>query len=147
VGGEIVGLEHDKNPVLVEGEKRGLGPHRIEDIEIVGIEAQSLRVPDFKTPATYFGGHGLGHLTGIQRMLRPLFRDGMSVKPRVIKDRCIACGTCVSACPVKAITINKKKYARIDDDQCIRCYCCHEMCEEKAIELKRSLLYRMVRPA
>ena len=44
VAGEIIGLEHDKNPVLVEAEKRGLGPHRIEDIEIVGLEPQSLRV-------------------------------------------------------------------------------------------------------
>ncbi|MBF0530824.1 MAG: DUF362 domain-containing protein, partial [Deltaproteobacteria bacterium] len=32
VGGEIIGLDRENNPILVEAEKRGLGPTRLEDV-------------------------------------------------------------------------------------------------------------------
>jgi len=144
--GEIIGLAHDDNPVLVEAEKRGLDPHKIEDVELVGISASELRVPNFKMPATIFGGHGLGDLNPVQRLLVPFFKNGMSVKPKAVKEKCVGCGVCVKACPMEAVAINKKKYAVIDEDRCIRCYCCHEMCPEKAVELKRSLFYRVLKP-
>ncbi len=146
VAGEIIGLAHEDNPVLVEAEKRGLDPHRIEDIELVGIDVSELRVSNFKMPATIYTGHGLGGLNPVQRLLVPFFKNGMSVKPKVVKEKCQACGVCVKACPLEAVAINKKKHAAIDEDRCIRCYCCHEMCPEKAIELKRSLFYRVLKP-
>lgn len=147
VGSKIIGLAADKNPVLVEAEKRGMGPIRLEDVELIGVNKNSLDCGGFQPPATYFEGMGIGRLPWYQRMLSPLFKTGMSVRPVVREKKCIACGVCTKACPVKAITIIEKKTARIDDDRCIRCYCCHEMCQEKAIDLKQGLLYRLIKPS
>ncbi len=146
VGGEIIGLDWVNNPVLVEAANRHFEPNRIEEIQLIGIGAEELRVPNFQKPSTYYGGSGFGHLSRVYQFLVPIFKSAMSIKPRVIRKKCTVCGSCVAACPVKAITLNKKKYALIDDDRCIRCYCCHEMCEEKAIQLHRSLLYKIIKP-
>ncbi|MBU2551242.1 MAG: DUF362 domain-containing protein [Proteobacteria bacterium] len=147
VGGEIMGLDPENNPVLVEAEKRGLGPTRLRDVDLVGIEARSLRVRDFKGPSTYYAGHGLGASPWYVSLFLPLFKNGMSVRPKVDEKKCAACGICVKACPMGAVALKEKRHAFIDDDLCIRCYCCHEMCPEKAIELRRGLLYRLIRPA
>ena len=144
VAGEIIGIDSQKNTVLTEAAKRGLGPTRLDEVHLVGIEKSDLRVPDFKLPATIYGETGLGGLPWYQRLLSPSFKDGMSVKPRIDKEKCIACGSCYEACPVDAITLYEKEYSEIDDDKCIRCYCCHEMCQYDAVFLHKSLLYRFV---
>ena len=147
VAGEIIGLPRSSNPVLLEAEKRGWEPSRIEHVDLIGVDRARLSASKFKAPATIYGGHGLGGLNFFQRLLIPFFKDGMSVKPVVSAAKCVACGVCVKACPVGAVTINGRKHAHINDEKCIRCYCCHEMCQEKAVELKRGVLYRMFRPA
>jgi formate hydrogenlyase subunit 6/NADH:ubiquinone oxidoreductase subunit I len=70
----------------------------------------------------------------------------MTVKPRIIEGKCIACGACRDICPMHAIIIgsNGRRYAQIDDKDCIRCYCCHETCPQDAIELRQGLLYRII---
>lgn len=147
VAGEIMGLPKENNPVLVEAEKRGLAPTKIEDIDLQGIDIKELRVPDFKLPETFITGSGLGKMPRfVSRLAEAIFKRGATLKPEIQKDRCIACGQCQKACPMKVITIKKGKYAKIDYKECIRCYCCHEMCPEKAIELRSSFLYRLMTP-
>ena len=147
VAGKIMGLAPENNPVLVEAAKRGLGPTRLEDVNLVGLDVSDLGPGDFKRPSTYYAGHGLGASPWYLRPLLPLFKDGMSVKPKVNEGKCAACGVCVKACPVEAVTMGNRKAAFIDDAKCIRCYCCHEMCPEKAVELKQGILYRFIKPA
>ena len=142
--GEIIGLRREDNPVLVEAEKRGLRPNRLEEIRVIGADISCLRIPDYKFPGTIPDRTGMGGLTWWQRALTPLFRNAMTLKPVISKDRCTACAACRDACPVGAITTINDTYARINDNDCIRCYCCHEMCQNEAIELCQSLLYRMV---
>lgn len=146
VASEIIGLPEGNNPVLIEAKKRGLSPTHIEDVDLIGIDAADLRIPDFDLPTTLAAGRGLASLSWWQKAVSPLFRPGMTVKPRVIGDKCIACGACRDICPMQVITItsNGRRYAQIDARSCIRCYCCHETCPQDAIELHQGLLYRII---
>jgi len=144
VASEIIGLRQENNPVLVEAEKRGLYPNCLQEVQVIGANISDLRISDYKFPATIFGGTGMGRMPWWQRALVPLFKDGVSVKPRVIKDKCIACGACFESCSMKIITIIDDRYCQIDEKGCIRCYCCHEMCPNDAIELRKNILYRII---
>jgi uncharacterized protein (DUF362 family)/NAD-dependent dihydropyrimidine dehydrogenase PreA subunit len=143
VASEIIGIERNRNPILLAAERRGLGPNRLEEVDVVGPTVSDLVIPDFELPATVFGGSGVGGEAWWIRLVEPLFRHAFSVKPVVSRDRCIACGACRDACPMKVITIVDGGHATIDHRGCIRCYCCHEMCPENAIELHQGLFYRI----
>ena len=140
VASELIGLDREQNPVLLEAENRGLSPNRLEDVEIIGADRSELRIPNYKLPATVAERTGLGRW----QPFAPLIKSGMTLKPRVIKDKCTACGVCRDSCPSEAITLTDEDCAQIEDDKCIRCYCCHEMCPESAIELHQSLMYRLI---
>ena len=146
VAGEIIGLPRESNPILLEAENRGMLPNHMDQVELIGADISALRIPDFKLPSTICQGTGFDdHLTWWQRPLQPLIKDSLTLKPRISKEKCIACGACHAACPVKAIAMVKSRknpHAQIDDEKCIRCYCCHEMCADDAVILRRSLLYR-----
>ena len=51
---------------------------------------------------------------------------------KVCKEKCIACGTCVGACPVNAIKF-VNDVACIDKEKCIGCCTCEAMCPVEAI--------------
>ena len=49
--------------------------------------------------------------------------------------KCIDCGFCVSVCPVKAITQDKKTLeVSVDTDKCVICAACAEACPLEAID-------------
>lgn len=50
----------------------------------------------------------------------------------VIDDNCVCCGTCISVCPVEAISEGETKY-NIDPDTCISCGSCAAVCPSEAI--------------
>lgn len=53
---------------------------------------------------------------------------------KVNAEKCKACGKCVKACPVEAITGGQKKVqAEIDQDKCLRCLACLEVCPFDAV--------------
>ena len=49
-------------------------------------------------------------------------------------DKCTSCGMCFRACPVNAISWEKKKPARIDKNLCVKCMSCISACRFDAIE-------------
>lgn len=49
----------------------------------------------------------------------------------VITDTCVACGTCISECPVEAIS--EGDIFVIDPDTCIECGSCAAVCPNDAI--------------
>lgn len=55
---------------------------------------------------------------------------------RVEEGKCIACLTCVRACPFGAPRIVPEGYAVIDPDKCQACGICVVECPARAIELK-----------
>ncbi len=147
VAGEMMGLPRGENPLLVEAEARGMPPCRAEDVELVGASPADLRIADFALPSTRATGVGIAQPAWWHRPMAALLKSGMTVRPEVAPERCVACGACVRACPVHAIALvdgREGKCAKIDDSGCIRCYCCHEMCPVDAIELRRSFLHRVL---
>jgi len=146
VAGEIMGIDRTENPIIMEAERRALSPNRIEEIDVVGASLAEVKIPDFKRSRVSAGSLGLQSMPWYQRLLEPVFKNAFTVRPRVIWDRCIGCGTCIEGCPVEAVSFVNER-ALIDDDKCIRCYCCHELCPEEAIGLFSSWLYQLLKPA
>ena len=146
VVGEMMGLAGEDNPLLVEAEKQGRSPTRLEEIELVGIDRGQLRISGFKLPSTHSPMSGLQETAWWRTLIAPLIKSGLTLEPRVIEDACVACGDCVTICPEGVIGIegDEHPYAWIDEEGCIRCYCCHETCPQDAIELHKSLMYRLV---
>jgi ferredoxin len=138
VASEIMGLEREHNPILLEAEKRGIVPNRLEEVELIGCDKHELRIPGFQLPPTVMAGAGAVLL----KILGPLLKNGLTVRPYILKDKCVACGVCRDACPVHVISI-EDKHANINYKNCIRCYCCHEMCQYEAIDLQGGLLYQL----
>ena len=50
--------------------------------------------------------------------------------------QCVACGSCINACPLNAITIQKGCYAIVSTDKCAGCGKCAKECPASIIELK-----------
>ena len=56
------------------------------------------------------------------------------IKFRVDPEKCKMCGLCKKACPMEAITWEKKTPAVINVEKCIRCRSCIQACKFTAIE-------------
>jgi len=54
----------------------------------------------------------------------------------ILADKCIGCSACVRACPVGAISGERKKAHVIDLDLCIKCGACLEKCKFDSIIVK-----------
>lgn len=46
----------------------------------------------------------------------------------LVGEECVACGACVGVCPVRAISIHKGLYAKVDEAECIGCGRCESRC-------------------
>jgi Na+-translocating ferredoxin:NAD+ oxidoreductase RNF subunit RnfB len=53
-----------------------------------------------------------------------------------ITDTCTGCMACIKACPVNAITGEKKKIHVINQEICDRCGSCYAVCKFDAIAIK-----------
>jgi uncharacterized protein (DUF362 family)/Pyruvate/2-oxoacid:ferredoxin oxidoreductase delta subunit len=56
---------------------------------------------------------------------------------------CVRCGKCVTACPVRAITLRTGRLPELNGPACIGCCCCHEICPAHAITIRPSPVVRL----
>ena len=52
------------------------------------------------------------------------------------QSECVACGCCVKACPLGAITIHKGCYAAVNVEKCVGCVKCAKECPASIIKRK-----------
>lgn len=95
----------------------------------------------FVMPATFRRGYRDGRVMNF--IMKRIWKS-LSIKPKINAKRCIKCGVCFDACPVKAIVWKDRSTPpQIVKEKCVGCFCCHELCPDRAIYLKRSLLIKI----
>ena len=65
-------------------------------------------------------------------MYQDVQKQNQNVFPKVDRDLCIGCGSCIDMCPRQAITLEEDK-AFIHEDQCANCRACVTLCPVGAI--------------
>ncbi len=126
----VAGLDINRAPVCLDGERRGLGISSMDRIEIAGVSLNGFS-NRFTPPKT---GTFLKKLPVSAAFLKNLFVK----KPVPERKKCTLCYQCRTICP--AGVIEKSRDNRVpfyNYSKCIRCYCCMEICPEGAIELRR----------
>jgi ferredoxin len=133
----VVGWERIEVHHITEAAARGLGEGDIGRITVTGELLDGVRVR-FVPPPTAF--------RSVPGFLLNAFYNFWSIKPEMIKEKCIACGTCVDACPVSAITLDREGKAVVDYGKCVECFCCHELCVYGAVSERPSALKQVLSP-
>lgn len=139
---DLIGAEIDRIPMAGAAITRGLMPRDVSDITFAGdldpgtarerLAGFEIKYNDSRSRLHFVNGR-MGKI--MEKMIKP--------RP-VFTKLCRSCSECARNCPVKAITVEKGKRARVDLDKCIRCYCCQELCPFKAVKIKRTLIGKLV---
>lgn len=56
-------------------------------------------------------------------------------KASIPQEDCVACGCCVKACPMGAISVYKGIFAQVDTDKCVGCAKCVKECPASIIKV------------
>lgn len=148
----LINLDPAFVPTNFYGKEYGLGTYSKEEIELLGDPIESLMAPDFdvvRKPQRFksIKENQSSVTQGVATLGKYVTRRWAS-RPHIITEKCIKCGICVDACPVKGKALRfkpgkKKEPPVYTYSKCIRCFCCQEMCPQKAIEVETPLVYRI----
>lgn len=139
----IINLNPEYVPTVKFGKEAGLGTYIEEEIELVGGSIEDFYDPSFSVKREPVKPYKPG---GVVQILR----NSLVPKPHIDAAKCVKCGVCVNACPVKPKALDWHDGVKTDVPsyiykRCIRCYCCQELCPQSAIELKVPLVRRLFR--
>ncbi len=73
------------------------------------------------------------YLAHVQDKLCPAKECEALVEPEILAESCKGCGVCIKACPVNAITGERKSTHVLDAEVCIKCGSCKQVCKFNAI--------------
>lgn len=100
----------------------------IKDTSLCGL-GQSSPNPVLSTLANFMDEY-VAHVTD-KKCPSGQCRDLMRYS--IIPDKCVGCTACARACPVNAISGERKEVHFIDQDKCIKCNACFEKCKFAAV--------------
>lgn len=127
--------------MLNEAAKRGLVERDWQKITLLGeTDCPSF---DFRRPDTEAGKM----LKSLPNFMGGRFAKFFETKPKILSEKCVGCGRCVTSCPQHTISViekHGKKKAKIDHSRCIRCYCCQELCPIGAVGVKQNFLIKLI---
>lgn len=132
----IMGIKPFDVMTTKEAASRGLGKSGIDSISILGEKLDEIGTGPFILPETSIKRN-------IPKPIVQMAKKMIKYYPCVERDNCITCAACVQACPVKAVSLKKKKIV-FDYSKCISCFCCQEACPASAIKVKKSLFAKMI---
>ena len=130
VGAALIGLAPDEVTTLRAAKRRGL----LTPFDCVGDPMEPLVLRDFDIPMRTKRRGWVNMVNHLPQALRP--------RPVFTHRACDGCGTCMRACPAKAIAMDGQRRPQVDLRKCIRCYCCQELCPKTDVEVSRSPLLR-----
>ncbi|HDR00154.1 MAG TPA: DUF362 domain-containing protein [candidate division WOR-3 bacterium] len=122
----MAGTKPDRIPTIRIAANRGLGPDRLDGIEVTG---DSTPIPGFRLPTMLVANLGT--------FLSGAAYTATASRPVLAPDRCTRCGRCATGCPVEAITLAPTPVIAFRN--CISCYCCVEFCPERALSVRRGI--------
>jgi uncharacterized protein (DUF362 family)/Pyruvate/2-oxoacid:ferredoxin oxidoreductase delta subunit len=122
----LMGFDPARIPVFEFAEKKGLGSYDEDSYVIEGVFKP---IPHFKLPKT---AQSMGEIPTGEG---DFFESRIVLRPKVDKNLCTGCRTCVNQCPVSALSMNDEGFPEVNAEVCIACFCCQEMCPEMAIVL------------
>ena len=117
-------------------QRAGVGSADWSRIELVGNVPLPLQRPPFRVPVI------TSLLNWIPVWLIRLLAPYVWIRPS-FTARCVRCGLCVKACPVKALRMPEGSRPVLSPAACIGCCCCHEVCPQRAVEMTQSFLLNL----
>jgi len=138
----LINLDPEYVPTNTFGKKYELGTYAENEIELVGDPLPELVNKNFSVQRVPVKNERV-------KFVQKLFKNFLLRKPIIDPEKCIKCGICVDACPLKDKALNfpddsKKSPPKYTYKKCIRCYCCQEMCPQKAIYVKTPILGKLL---
>lgn len=136
----IINVAPEHVPTITMGHKSGSGTYVEEEIELVGDDIDSFRLPDFDIKRSSLAPYSA---RGVMRFLSNRFVP----RPVIDAEKCVMCGLCITICPTEPKSVdwvvNDQKRPPVHNYKtCIRCYCCQELCPESAIHIQYPLVRR-----
>jgi len=145
IASNIMGLNEDKNPVLIEAKKRNIRGAFIENIELIGENISDLKIADFNLPSILRKDMKENFITGI---IMRIARNSLNPYPKINRKKCNGkdCKSCKEICPQSAISDSPKDEDALifDYKKCIRCFCCSEACPEGAINNEYTFIGNLI---
>ena len=133
VGARLIGLNPMQVTTLEAAAKRGL----LGDYALAGDALEPMIIHDFDIPMGLRRGSWVRMMNALPQALRP--------RPVFTHKKCNGCGTCVRACPARAIAMDEKRRPHADMKKCIRCYCCQELCPKTDVAVRRNPLFVLLK--
>lgn len=124
-------------PVIISDDYVTLKSKYIKDAQA----SKEMMDADIMIVISHFKGHSLASYgaaiknIGMGGFSKETKRETHNAAKTRVVGECIGCGTCVKACPVKAISLEQGR-ARITNSKCFGCGTCVDVCPQKAIKLK-----------